>query len=460
MMKWFKFFSGSKKGQPVIMPSGEFFFSLLILLLVLILPPLIYLVSFAITIYLLNKLYKSLKSNNYTGIWKKFAAALTSILILIGLLCLLIFPNITNSLALENHDYCNIHYLFPLRNIFYEHDVIEECLTKSAVYQKNAMVCWKMRISTIYYEEYNKPYDRCVRAVINVTEDPGDCDNLPDKMQLDCIRDIFHGLPPSNRSCVGVPESIMYGSEFNRTTLKENCERIIKEMANETVSDNKSKMSEENGQIDQVIPLKSKPLVGTNHSATTNLSNSKFFIDFDEPIAICSKEKCDFDKNGYSTDATDSMRNFIQIPNGDYVITKMRKNSTEQALFVSKEIDYQHMGTCTNITIGKENWKMDDLMLINKTRYIILTNNDKRSILISTGSSVKVDNETLHAWQIVMGYVFCDKEAHVSVLSDPIEISDPIHKVSLEWIDEGTNNPKLKSIIIPKSSLIYDEFTK
>jgi hypothetical protein len=231
---------------------------------------------------------------------------------------------------------------------------------------------------------------------------------------------------------------------------------------------------------DTLVP-KSTPLL---YNRTTNLTDwdasivynetmvsngDGLLLSFEPAIPICTTSRCDFGPDGYSDYATDIHDMLLEMPAGERVITKLRKNGSAESLTIAKEEENkiimqslcnQSAGNNTEtMSAGGADWCFEDMDQSNGTMKAMMANDlGIRYQEIPVGTDLKIGNDYLHLWMIAPGYTF-GSWASLSVLSDILNLTDPANNVTLAWENETSQNPALRSIFIPRTSPVYGDLT-
>jgi len=202
---------------------------------------------------------------------------------------------------------------------------------------------------------------------------------------------------------------------------------------------------------------------GGNYSETAAMNESGIFLEFEPAIPVCTADDCYWtnylnEKEFRIDEATDNHRVFFDMPNGKWMVARMRNNGNDEKLELAKEREGKFLQQCSNDTIraGNRTWSMLDFEARGNDVMLILNSTEEGQLLyIKKGEYVKVDDEYLYARVLAPGYTFCSSWAEVSVYSETISLTDQSSNTTLVWENESSGNPSLKSIFIPKNSQAY-----
>ena len=201
-----------------------------------------------------------------------------------------------------------------------------------------------------------------------------------------------------------------------------------------------------------------------NYTETMTLNSSGLYLYFDPTVNMCGANGCYPSHDDYSPEATEAHKVFLEMPNGEWVISRMRKDSTSEEFNVARETGFAFLlpYSCENKTINSTSgrWEMIDFGVIEGRTKLIMVNVDNGTrITIPPATELQTGDEYIHVWDLFSNYTFCSKGAEVSVFSELLDLAGQ-DGVMLLWQNETSQNPALKSIFIPHSSPAFENLTE
>lgn len=177
-------------------------------------------------------------------------------------------------------------------------------------------------------------------------------------------------------------------------------------------------------------------------------------------VDLCDKERESYedwvDSNNWHL--TENHRLIFNISGHRWVLTTLRKNQNQTRIAIGKE---ESVGFVSEDGIETLYLDGEELRLFDRhgrDLKIGLDGNDTTKRNISTEEIVEYQGRYLKTWWYHTDY---SGKAHawMSSLSYILDLSEPENNLILEWENETSWNPALKSIFVPRSSPAFEKLS-
>src|SRR3989338_7131190 len=187
---------------------------------------------------------------------------------------------------------------------------------------------------------------------------------------------------------------------------------------------------------------------GKTYNKKELVNESGLFLEFDPVMPICTDKNCSREEY-----LTERHHVTLGINGKDLLITKLEKNNVvlakeESFAFLNRySCAVEHDNT---IKVGNKTFAVDEFYNRHEPNAIAVFYSLDSSTRVELGpaQTKEIGSAYLHVWYFGFDYTFCADWVGVSSLSEIINLTD--ENIVLNWENENSSNPALKSIFIPR----------
>lgn len=203
---------------------------------------------------------------------------------------------------------------------------------------------------------------------------------------------------------------------------------------------------------------------GINYTETVSLNSTHLEMRFEPAIPVCSRP-C-YEEGGFNNDyTTDTHHLVLTTPSGNWSIARLRYANSSQSTELALGFETWHgiLNLGESFPIDNYNYTFLDMEFRDDYLYDALfcknesSCNNSNVLRFEQGKIESLDSKYLKIWYIAPGYTFAARWVKLSAFSDIANVTDPSSNATLVWVNGTTENPALKSILVPRSSPIFQK---